>query len=65
MLFAHPLVKATLAVGSKIAVLDLVAIQTLVTTSTEMLKNDERKSRKSVICTSLGATPVAALTEFL
>ena len=47
-MFAHQLVSATLTVGSKVAIFELVSVQALVTASIRVLKNGQRKARKAV-----------------
>ena len=65
VLFAHQGVRASLAVGSQVDMFQLIASEALVFTSKRVLEDGEGRRGRLFMCTSLGADPVAALTELL
>ena len=65
-MFTNEIVRAMLAVGRQVAVGELVAGQALVAGGPGASEDREREARKPLpMWTSLGANPVAALTEML
>ena len=65
MLFSHKLVDALLALASEVAIGELVVVEVLVGTTVRSIKNGDGRRGRRPMWTSLGARPVAALTELL
>ena len=65
MVLADDIVRGLLALGHQVAVGEVVAGQTVVAGDPGAFDNLERETRKPALWTSLGAKPVAALTELL
>ena len=65
VLFSHKFVGALLTLASEIAIGELIAVEVLMGTTVRSIKDGERKARERPMWTSLGARPVAALTELL
>ena len=65
VLFSYKFVRTLLGLTSKVAVGELVAIEVLMYTTIGSIKDGERERGRRPIWTSLGARPVAALTELL
>lgn len=63
--FLHQVIGRLLPASRKVAVGELVAVQALVFSYLGVVENRCGRRRSRPMCTSLGATPVVALTELL
>ena len=65
VLLANELVGSLLPFTSEVAIGEMVAVKALVDSTVGAVEDGEGGRGKRPICTSLGARPVAALTELL
>ena len=66
VLFSHKFIGALLAFASEVAIGELIAVEVLMGTTIRSVKDGEGGGRgRRPMWTSLGARPVAALTELL
>ena len=65
VLFADELVGPLLPFTSEVAIGEMVAVKALVSSAVGAVEAARGRRGKRPICTSLGASPVAALTELL
>ena len=65
VLFSHKFIGTVLAFASEVTIGELIAVEFLVDTTERSFKDGEGRRGKRPMWTSLGARPVAALTELL
>ena len=65
VLFLHKVIGALLAFASEVAIGELIAVEVLVGATVRLFEDGEGKAREASDVDSLGARPVAALTELL